>query len=201
MYRTEIILRLWRRTKAGDPSSDVTVFTWGISFTGLSYIGPKLPNKLENILRDNSLIFKIQGGFFVPAFCFVNQPELKRFIHISVNSTDVRDSYSVSKLRSLRSKMQALKQQSDSVQALREKIESGESVQIPRYPQSTLNRLLQPKKVNREKKVEIMRVRKELEIAKFRAKLLEQERLRKMGEVRSLNQLHLEISEQNQDHG
>ncbi|XP_033214847.1 UV radiation resistance-associated gene protein isoform X3 [Belonocnema kinseyi] len=198
---SEIILRLWRRTKAGNPSSDVTVFTWGISFTGLSYIGSKLPKDLENILRDNSLIFKIQGGFFVPAFCFVDTPELKRFTHISVNSTEVKDSYSVNKLCSLRSKMQALKQQSDSVQALREKIASGDSVQIPRYPQSSLNRLLQPKKVNREKKVEIFRVRKELEIAKFRAKLLEQERVRKMSEVRILNQLHLDITEQNQDHG
>lgn len=97
--------------------------------------------------------------------------------------------------------MQALKQQSDSVQVLREKIASGDSVQMPRYSQSSLNRLLQPKKVNIEKKVEILRVRKELEIAKFRAKLLEQERVRKMSEVRTLNQLHLDITEQNQDHG
>lgn len=156
---------------------------------------------METVLRDNSLIFKIQGGYFAPAFCFLNQPQLKRYIHINVNSNEIRDSYSVNKLRSLRSKMQALKQQSDSVQALREKIASGESVQTPKFAQTTLNRLLQPKKVNKEKKIEIMNIRKELEMAKFRARLLEQERVRKMGQVRALNQLHLDITDENQDHG
>lgn len=198
---SEIILRLWRRTKTVNGYADITLFTWGISFTGLEYIGTKLPNKLETVLLDNSLLFKIQGGYFAPAFCFINQPQLKRYIHINVNSNEIRDSYSVNKLRSLRSKMQALKQQSDSVQALREKIASGESVQTPKYPQTTLNRLLQPKRINKEKKLEIMNIRKELEMAKFRARLLEQERMRKMGQVRALNQTYLDITEENQDHG
>ncbi|OXU25616.1 hypothetical protein TSAR_010175 [Trichomalopsis sarcophagae] len=198
---SEIILRLWKRTVKADPSSDVTIFTWGISFTGLAYIGPKLPNNLKTILHDNSLIFHLHGGFFTPPFCLITDTDSKRFLVMGVNASEVRDSYTVSKLSSLRSKMQALKQQTDSVQNLREKIASGESLSVPKYPQSSLNRLLQPRKVNREKKAEILRIRKDLEVAKFRTKLLEQERVRKMGEIRTLNQCHIDLMEKNQDHG
>lgn len=177
------------------------MFTWGISFTGLAYIGPKLPNNLEMILKENSIIFYFNGGFFTPAYCFITMPELKRYLRINVNANEVKDSYTVNKLTSLRSKMQALKQQTNSVLALRMRIASGDNFQTPKYPQSSLNRLFQPRTVNREKKAEILKIRKELEMAKFRTKLLEQERVRKMGELRVLNQLHATISEENQDHG
>lgn len=177
------------------------MFTWGTSFTGLTYIGSKLPNNLETILHDNSLIFHLHGGFFAPPFCLVTSSDSKRFLVMGVNASEVRDSYTVSKLSSLRSKMQALKQQTDSVQNLRERLASGESLSVPKYPQSSLNRLLQPKKVNREKKAEVLRIRKDLEVAKFRTKLLEQERVRKMGEIRNLNQCHSDLMEENQDHG
>lgn len=198
---SEIILRLWKRTVVGNTTLDTTVFTWGISFTGLAYIGPKLPNNLETIIKENSIIFYFNGGFFTPAYCFITTPELKRYLRISVNANEVKDSYTVNKLTSLRSKMQALKQQTDSVQALRMRIASGDNFQTPKYPQSSLNRLFQPRTVNREKKAEILKIRKELEMAKFRTKLLEQERSRKMGELRVLNQLHAVITEENQDLG
>lgn len=185
----------------GDATADVTFFTWGISFTGLAYIGPKLPANLETILKENSLIFYFHGGYFAPVYCFVTAPDLKRYLNMSMNASEVKSSYTVNKLSSLRSKMQALKQQTESVQALRVRIASGDDFYTPKYPQTTLNRLLQPRKVNREKRAEIMRIRKELEMAKFRTKLLEQERARKMGEIRVLNQLHSNIVEENQDHG
>lgn len=196
-FSTEIILRVWKRSM----TADVTFFTWGISFTGLAYIGPKLPTNLETILKENSLIFHFHGGYFAPVHCFVTIPDLKRYLNMSMNGSEVKSSYTVNKLTSLRSKMQALKQQMESVQALRVRIASGDDFYTPKYPQTTLNRLLQPRKVNREKKAEIMRIRKELEMAKFRTKLLEQERARKMGEIRVLNQLHSNIVEENQDHG
>lgn len=185
----------------GDNTADVTLFTWGISFTGLIYIGPKLPTNLETILKENSLIFHFQGGYFTPAYCFVTSPDLKRYLYMNINTSEVKSSYTVNKLSSLRSKMQALKQQTESVQALRVRIASGDDFHTPKYPQTTLNRLLQPRRVNREKKMEIMKIRKELEMAKFRTKLLEQERARKMAEIRVLNQLHTNIVEENQDHG
>lgn len=198
---TEIILRVWKRSAAGDAKTDVTFFTWGISFTGLAYIGPKLPANLETILKENSLMLHFNGGYFAPVYCFITAPDLKRYLDMSMNGSEVKSSYTVSKLSSLRSKMQALKQQTESVQALRIRIASGDDFYTPKYPQTTLNRLLQPRKVNREKKAEIMRIRKELEMAKFRTKLLEQERARKMGEIRVLNQLHSSIVDENQDHG
>ncbi|CAL7948415.1 unnamed protein product [Xylocopa violacea] len=198
---SEIIIRLWKRTIVDNTTTDVTVFTWGISFTGLAYIGPKLPNNLEVILKENSLIFQFHGGFFTPVYCFVEAPELKRYLRIKVNTSEIKDSYTVSKLSSLRNKMQALKQQTESVQVLRMRIASGDSFHTPKYLQSSLNRLFQPRKVNREKKAEIIKIRKELEMAKFRTKLLEQERARKMGELRILNQMHSSIMEENQDYG
>lgn len=185
----------------GDNTTDVTLFTWAISFTGLMYIGPKLPTNLETILKENSLIFHFQGGYFTPAYCFVTNPNLNRYLYMKINISEVKSSYTVNKLSSLRSKMQALKQQTESVQALRVRIASGDDFHTPKYPQTTLNRLLQPRRVNREKKMEIMKIRKELEMAKFRTKLLEQERARKMAEIRVLNQLHTNIVEENQDHG
>ncbi|XP_076387065.1 UV-resistance associated gene isoform X2 [Megachile rotundata] len=198
---SEIIIRLWKRTIVDNVTNDITVFTWGISFTGLAYIGPKLPNNLETVLNENSLIFQFHGGFFTPVYCFVETPELKRYLHIKVNTSEIKDTYTVSKLSSLRNKMQALKQQTESVQALRMRIASGDNFHTPKYPQSSLNRLFQPRKVNREKKAEILKIRKELEMAKFRTKLLEQERARKMGELRVLNQMHSNILEENQDYG
>jgi len=184
-----------------DNTVDVTLFTCGISFTGLTYIGPKLPSNLETILKENSLIFHFHGGYFTPAYCFIAAPDLKRYLYMTINVSEVKNSYTVNKLSSLRSKMQALKQQTESVQALRIRIASGNDFHTPKYPQTTLNRLLQPRRVNREKKLEIMRIRKELEMAKFRTKLLEQERSRKMGEIRVLNQLHTNMTEENQDLG
>ncbi|XP_076749985.1 UV-resistance associated gene isoform X2 [Xylocopa sonorina] len=198
---SEVIIRLWKRTIVDNITTDVTVFTWGIFFTGLAYIGPKLPNNLEVILKENSLIFQFHGGFFTPVYCFIEAPELKRYLRIKVNASEIKDSYTVSKLGSLRNKMQALKQQTESVQVLRMRIASGDSFHTPKYLQSSLNRLFQPRKVNREKKAEIIKIRKELEMAKFRTKLLEQERARKMGELRILNQMHSSIMEENQDYG
>ncbi|XP_006614438.1 UV radiation resistance-associated gene protein isoform X1 [Apis dorsata] len=198
---SEVIVRLWKRMIVNNITTDITIFTWGISFTGLAYIGPKLPSTLETILKENSLIFQFHGGFFTPTYCFAETPELKRYLRIKVNSSEIRDSYTVNKLSSLRNKMQALKQQTESVQTLRMRIASGDNFQAPKYPQSSLNRLFQPRKVNREKKAEIIKIRKELEIAKFRTKLLEQERARKMGELRMLNQMHSNIMEENQDYG
>ncbi|CAK9803922.1 UV radiation resistance-associated gene protein [Anthophora quadrimaculata] len=136
---SEVIVRLWKRTIMDNTTTDLIVFTWGISFTGLAYIGPKLPNNLEAVLKENSLIFQFHGGYFTPVYCFVEAPELKR--------------------------------------------------------------LFQPRKVNKEKKAEILKMRKELEMAKFRIKLLEQERARKIGELRMLNQMHSNITEENQDYG
>ncbi|XP_012059407.1 PREDICTED: UV radiation resistance-associated gene protein [Atta cephalotes] len=198
---SEIILRVWKRSMPCDNTVDVTLFTCGISFTGLTYIGPKLPSNLETILKENSLIFHFHGGYFTPAYCFIAAPDLKRYLYMTINVSEVKNSYTVNKLSSLRSKMQALKQQTESVQALRIRIASGNDFHTPKYPQTTLNRLLQPRRVNREKKLEIMRIRKELEMAKFRTKLLEQERSRKMGEIRVLNQLHTNMTEENQDLG
>ncbi|XP_074098660.1 UV-resistance associated gene [Cotesia typhae] len=196
----EIVLRLWRRTVANDPTTDVTVFTWGISFTGLVYMGPKLSNNLESMLRHNSLIFHLYGGFFVPSYCLFHPPEFRRYLYMSVNNSEICDSYTVGKLSNLRSLMQSLKQRTESAQTLRDRIASGESLE-PKFKQTTLSRLLQPKRMSKEKKAEILKIRKELEIAKFRTKLLEQERIRKAGELRALNQRHLSIMEENQDLG
>ncbi|XP_046490380.1 UV radiation resistance-associated gene protein isoform X1 [Neodiprion pinetum] len=199
---SDIVLRLWRKTDMQGTNTDVTILACGLSLTGLVYLGTKLPSNLDSCMKDNSLIFHLQGGYFTPPCCCLNPPELKRYIAISVQAADVRDSYTVNKLCSLRSKMQALKQQSEAARALRDRIALGyESQNQVVYPQSTLNRLLQPKQANRKKRAESLRIRKELEVARFRTKLLDQERIKKVGEIRTLNQVHTSIAEENQDHG
>ncbi|XP_043260871.1 UV radiation resistance-associated protein [Colletes gigas] len=198
---SEVIIRLWKRMVIDNTMTDVTVFTWGISFTGLAYMGPKLPNTLETVLKENSLIFQFHAGFFTPLYCFIETPELKRYLHIKINTSEIKDSYTVSKLSSLKIKMEALMHQTVLVQRLRIRIASGDNFHTPKYFQSSLNRLFQPHKVNKEKKAEIIKIRKELEMARFRTKLLEQERTRKIGELRVLTQLHSNIMEENQDYG
>ncbi|XP_046752213.1 UV radiation resistance-associated gene protein isoform X2 [Diprion similis] len=199
---SDIVLRLWRKTDVQGTSTDVTILACRLSLTGLVYLGTKLPSNLDSCLKDNSLIFHLQGGYFTPPCCCLNPPELKRYIGMSVQTVDVRDSYTVNKLCSLRSKMQALKQQSEAARALRDRIALGyESQNQVVYPQSTLNRLLQPKQASRKKRAESLRIRKELEVARFRTKLLDQERIKKVGEIRTLNQVHASIVEENQDHG
>ncbi|XP_076175811.1 UV-resistance associated gene isoform X2 [Ptiloglossa arizonensis] len=198
---SEVIVRLWKRMVMDNVMTDVTVFTWGISFNGLAYMGPKLPNNLETILKENSLIFQFHGGFFTPVYCFIETPELKRYLHIKVNTHEIKDSYTVNNLSRLRIAMKELMHQTVLVQKLRMQIASGDNFHTPKYFQSSLNRLFQPRKVNKEKKAEIIKIRKELEMARFRTKLLEEERTRKMGELRVLTQLHSNIMEENQDYG
>ncbi|XP_012260852.2 uncharacterized protein LOC105688841 [Athalia rosae] len=199
---SDIVLRVWRRVEVGDTTTDVVIQAHGLSLTGLVYLGTKLPSNLEDLLKDKSLIFYLQGGYFVPPCCCASPPELKKYLSVSVQATDVRDSYTVNKLCSLKSKMQALRQQSDSARALREQIAQGYETQMQVvYPRSTLNRLLQPKQASKEKKAASLRIRKELEVARFRTKLLDQERIRKAGEIRVLGQLHAGIVEENEDHG
>ncbi|XP_053972869.1 UV radiation resistance-associated protein isoform X2 [Hylaeus anthracinus] len=181
--------------------TDVTVFTWGISFNGLAYMGSKLPNTLGTVLKENSLIFQFHGGFFTPVYCFIETPELKRYLHMKVNTSEIKDSYTVSKLSILRINMGTLMHQTVLVQKLRMQIASGDNFHTPKYLQSSLDRLFQPRKINKEKRAEIIKIRKELEMARFRTKLLEQERTRKMGELRVLTQLHSNIMEENQDYG
>lgn len=197
-------MRLWRKTGHHNAETDTSVFAWSISFSGLIYLNAKLPNDLSTTLKSNSLVFHMNGGYFAPAFCHreLKPKQLERYVEQTVNLTEIRDSYTVSKLSSLRNKMQALKQQSESVQKLRERIMNGTEVQQRQaHPNTYLNRLLQPKRASREKQLEISSVKKRLEIARFRAKLLEEERARKMAEIRLLNQSHSTIAEENQDHG
>lgn len=184
---------------ANDPSSDTTAFTWSLSLTSLVYLGPKLPQNIEASVTDNAVIFQFHGGYFVPADNFRCKPNLNKYLYMSISTSEVKDSYNVEKLRNLRGMMQKLKKQSDSVNNLRDRIASG--VVTPKYPQTALNRLLQPRRLSKEKRAQILQVRKELEDVKFRTKLLEHERVRKMGEIRALNQKHSDIVEDNQDQG
>lgn len=192
---------MWGRTLVRGTTTDVTILARGLSLTGLVYLGTKLPSKLDTVIDDNSLIFHLHGGYFVPPSSCLSSPELRRYLRVSVEATDVRDSYTVNKLCSLRSKMQALRQQSESAKALRERIALGYETQTETFPRTSLSRLLQPKQASREKRAESMRVRKELEVARFRTKLLDQERIRKVGEIRVLSQVHAGIVEENQDQG
>lgn len=197
-------MRLWRRTKVDDPSTDVTIFTWGISFTGLVYMGPKLSsNNLESMLHNNSLIFHLHGGFFVPSYCLNNSPQFRRYLYMSVSNSEICQSYTVEQLIKLRNQMKYMKEISDNVQILKDKIATGENNEkIKNYKQTKLNKLLlQPKIINKEKKIEILNIKKQLEIEKFRKKLLEQERIRKVSDIRKLNKLHLSMMEDNQDKG
>jgi len=89
-----IVIRLWLH-REGEPDNVVTV--WGVYFSGLVYLGPKLSLD-PAVLNINTIIFHMHGGYFTAFECFKEAPLKIRNTTVTVNAAEAQPSYNVNLL-------------------------------------------------------------------------------------------------------
>ncbi|KAJ8954099.1 hypothetical protein NQ318_004404 [Aromia moschata] len=205
-----IVLRIWQHCEDGP---DKIVLTWGVNFSGLVYIGNKIAEiqpKPVPFLSNLNLVDTL------------NDKVIYRRIAIKSPNGEVQSSYNLDKLRRLHSLQVEIKKKTIEVENIREKINSNnglggnrERESSPRSagpssptsnvryaPQlltmNSLNRMLQEKPTKVQKQ-EMVKISKEIEIARFKTRLLSQEKDKKTVTIRQLKQRHCAIFEENEE--
>ncbi|XP_067007488.2 UV radiation resistance-associated gene protein isoform X2 [Anabrus simplex] len=176
------------------------VTVWGVYFSGLIYIGPKLCPDPSSLCL-NTIVLHMQGGYFTAPHCFKETVPKLRHTKVSINSADVRPSYSVNLLSRLHTIQQAIKKQMLAAESLREKIAIGGYTNNEHRENAVLRRLLNKTRPRAPQRQELLKIRRELESTKFRVDLLLQERARKQKELSQLEKAGEALLEANQDRG
>ncbi|BES88757.1 UV radiation resistance associated [Nesidiocoris tenuis] len=208
-----IVIRLWVNSVVGNGDnteqmsvSDQVVTVWGVYFSGLVYIGPRLLCTDPAALGDNSLVFHMHGGYFTAPHCFVDPvPATPRTLTIQLNATDVKPSYSVSLLRRLQELQQAIKKQTIATNSLQEQISAGcftdgnrDSSRKGRGS-SVLRRLLSKPEAPKAHPQQIADVKRRIEQVKFRLQLLNEEKDREEHAVQKIISERDELREKNSE--
>ncbi|CAB0002142.1 unnamed protein product [Nesidiocoris tenuis] len=211
--RPGIVIRLWVNSVVGNGDnteqmsvSDQVVTVWGVYFSGLVYIGPRLLCTDPAALGDNSLVFHMHGGYFTAPHCFVDPvPATPRTLTIQLNATDVKPSYSVSLLRRLQELQQAIKKQTIATNSLQEQISAGcftdgnrDSSRKGRGS-SVLRRLLSKPEAPKAHPQQIADVKRRIEQVKFRLQLLNEEKDREEHAVQKIISERDELREKNSE--
>lgn len=196
---TGIVIRLWHHSEHGDQ----VITVWGVYFSGLVYLGPKLVSSDPSTFQSNTIIFYMKGGYFTAPHCFKTErlpPVRKRTTPL--NAADVKPSYTVSSLSRLHTVQHAIKKQVQAVDLLREKITAGGLGGHSNEPkESAILRRLMSKGRPRAQYQDFLKVKKEAEIVRYKVQLLAQEKDRKLSELRQIAAKKDSITEENQDRG
>nr|CAI5824924.1 unnamed protein product [Callosobruchus analis] len=149
----------------------------------------------------------------------LNNTVVYKRVAVKVNKNEIQNSYNLQKLRKLQSLQLQIRNKGIDVQNIRDKINMivGNNVRVDntssesasslnstvRYaPQlltmNSLNKMLQEKPTGVQKQ-EMQRISKDIELARFRTRVLSQEKDRKTITIRQLKQIHLHIIEENEE--
>lgn len=225
-----VVLRVWLSNSQG--GMDSILLTWGVNLSGLVYLGTQISAIEPTFFHENTLIFVMRSnGYFThhlfikpsldPPLPFVTSINVQnnsnttsmsmfRMLFVRRNKAELISSYSVDKLRRLRSLQLRMRNRTLDSERLRQDLmvrsgvsmegESADSLEAPeveetggiRYaPQlltmTTLNKMLQvvPTKLQKH---QIKNLLKEIECAKAINKLLIHERDKKTAHVRKLKE-------------
>jgi hypothetical protein len=96
---------------------------------------------------------------------------------------------------------QVIKKQMLAAQNLREKISVGGFTGNESQENAVLRRLLNKSRPRAPERLELLRVRKDMELARFRVSMLSYEKSRKQAEMRQLEKTKSTLVETNQDRG
>lgn len=96
---------------------------------------------------------------------------------------------------------QAIKKQMLAAQNLREKISVGGFTANESWENAVLRRLLNKSRPKAPERQELLRVRKEVELVRFRVSMLSHEKSRKQAELWQLEKTKCNLMEANQDRG
>ncbi|XP_046675744.1 UV radiation resistance-associated protein-like [Homalodisca vitripennis] len=194
-----VVIRVWCHPSDG---SEQMVTVWGVYFSGLSYLGPRLVGTDPSQFKSNTIVFHMQGGYFTAPHCFKEARPASRVLSAEIPVTDIRPSYSVSLLLRLHSIQQAIKQHSVAAASLRERISDGglgagetggESAMLRRL----LHRTRAPAPPPHHHQLAAMR--RELEEVRFRVSLLTHERDKKSSQIRQKIAEKNRLVDENQD--
>jgi len=192
-----IVIRLWLH-REGEPDHVVTV--WGVYFSGLVYLGPKLSLD-PAVLNINTIIFHMHGGYFTAFECFKEVPLKIRNTTVTVNAAEAQPSYNVNLLLRLHTFQQAIKKQMLAAQNLREKIAVGGFTATESRENAVLRHLINKSRPKVPERQELSRVRKEVELVRSRVSMLSHEKLRKQAELQELEKTKSALVETSQDRG
>ncbi|XP_039281299.1 UV radiation resistance-associated protein [Nilaparvata lugens] len=193
-----VVIRLWQHSEQGDH----VITVWGVYFSGLVYLGPKLVSSDPSTLQSNTIIFYMKGGYFTAPHCFksARSPPTRRRT-TQLPSADVKPSYTASSLSRLHTVQHAIKKQVQAVDLLREKITAGGLGHSNEPKESAILRRLMSKGRPRAQYQDFLKIKKETEIVRYKVQLLTQEKDRKLSELRQIAAKKDSITEENQDRG
>ncbi|XP_023711583.1 UV radiation resistance-associated gene protein isoform X2 [Cryptotermes secundus] len=192
-----IVIRMWLH-REGEPDHVITV--WGVYFSGLLYLGPKLSLD-PAVLKLNTIVFHMHGGYFTAFESFKETPLKIRNTTVTVSAADAQPSYNVNLLLRLHTIQQVIKKQVLAAQNLREKISVGGFTTSESRENAVLRCLLNKSHPKAPERQELLRVRKDMELVRFRVSMLSYEKSRKQAEVRQLEKMKSTLYETNQDRG
>nr|BAN21317.1 hypothetical protein [Riptortus pedestris] len=198
-----VVIRLWAHIPDEDDDDVITV--WGVYFSGLVYIGPRLICTDASSLSANSIVLHMHGGYFTAPHCFINpHPVTPRTLSIQLPAVQVKPSYAVKLLLRLQSLQHAIKKESEATSVLREQISMGMFASSNENTNSsrgsaTLRKLLSRQGPPKAHPHQILAVKKEIEMIKFKVKVLgEQRDILQTAVQKKLNEKNI-LLEKNQD--
>lgn len=199
---TGVVIRLWKHVE----NVNAIITVWGVYFNGLSYIGPQLFASDCASFCANTLILYMHGGYFTsPDFFKEDQPTLARITAITLNRTDLSNSYQLESLLRLHSVQRTIKELSEEACTLHDKILSGDYIinnkEIIRESSPFLRKLLNQSKPDKRSNQETIEIKKNIEITKFRVQLLQEEKSRILTKLQTLVEKKMRLNENNQENG
>uniref|UniRef100_A0A1Y1KER1 UV radiation resistance-associated gene protein n=1 Tax=Photinus pyralis TaxID=7054 RepID=A0A1Y1KER1_PHOPY len=231
------VIRIW---EVRQNETDLVVLTWIINLSGLVYLGGKLSEVQPDSFNENSVIFYLRGGYFTSYVSLrTDLPRPLQFIdNVNVLSdesetkvfrvtttksckSEIKCSYTVSKLQKLHLLQLNIKNQSLDVQSLRDKIISkcglcnSDEVKKRNFTKppiqrqgsqlltmTTLNKMLQwQEKPSVEQRRQVTNLTKQIEVAKFKTKLLAHEKDKKAAHIRQLVTNYTAAVDESDDRG
>lgn len=200
---TGLVIRLWLHQ--GQQNHDNVVLVWGVYFSGLVYLGPRLTANASHF-NEKAVVLHMQGGYFTDRLSVKELPSnaMTRYLSTVLPLGDTRPSYPISLLLKLRNKQQAIKKMSLKSGVLKDKIlvggMSSEDASISRESNPTIRRLLSKGRPKPQQKQETMTLLCQVEVLRFRVALLRQEKQRKLAQLECLEKQRDVAANDNADH-
>nr|CAD7256219.1 unnamed protein product [Timema shepardi] len=192
---TGIVVRLWCHREG---VSEQALTVWGVYFSGLTYLGPNLCVDPTQFHR-NTVVFQMYGGYFTAHQCIKETPNKERKTKVTLNASDVHPSYNVNLLLRLHTIQQAIKKQTLAAENLRNKISVGGFTNHESQESAVLRRLLNKSRPKAPQREVMLKVKREVELVRFRVHMLAAERARKNKELLDLEKTKHLLVEANQD--
>nr|CAD7424893.1 unnamed protein product [Timema monikensis] len=183
---------------AANGVSEQALTVWGVYFSGLTYLGPNLCVDPTQFHR-NTVVFHMYGGYFTAHQCIKETPNKERKTKVTLNASDVHPSYNVNLLLRLHTIQQAIKKQTLAAENLRNKISVGGFTNHESQESAVLRRLLNKSRPKAPQREVMLKVKREVELVRFRVHMLAAERARKNKELLDLEKTKHLLVESNQD--